>query len=310
MSSSPLRWEPASLTFPIALSKPSVAELVATNTSSSSAYSFKVKTTNPKRYCVRPNVGIVWPGKEARVSVQLPAMREYPSDMNKCKDKFQVLTLALSAEQAAELEAVDVETQRKSLSDLWGSDEAKGEAIVDKIRCSFTFDSSYRGASIPEEEHPVAPYSPEAPPAADAPTGGATPTAQTPAAEGREAAATPAARTLDPALDAAASVSVLRERLVAAERANAELKAQHAQAVAGAASAQTELKEKRQLLAASSKGGGGKGGTSAFTVLLFVLAAFGAGWAAGSAGGLVPMGGAADSGGMAAAPRGKRRDEL
>ena len=241
-----VKWEPSALTFPIALSKPSVAELAATNTTSEEVYSFKVKTTNPKRYCVRPNVGVIWAGKEARVSVQLPAMREYPSDMNKCKDKFQVLTLKLDSETAASLADAEregsAEAQRKILSDLWASEGAK-EATVDKVRCAFSFDKSYRGSTIPEEEHPVAPYSPEATPAAMAEGSGCehaantTPAAHTPtdgggnASAASSAASAPsrdAAKALAPALHA----SELQDRLIAAERANADLKATAAQQAA------------------------------------------------------------------------------
>jgi hypothetical protein len=183
--STAIKWEPACLTFPIALSKPSVQQLRASNPSASDAFTFKVKTTNPRRYSVRPNVGVVWPGQESKVTVQLPALKEMPTDMNKCKDKFQVLTLALSAEKAEELKAMPTDAQRVALTNLWASDEAK-DATVDKIRCAFALDSSYRDVAIPEEEHPITPYSPEtvpgkagAPPAAEPKT----PAAHTPMAE-------------------------------------------------------------------------------------------------------------------------------
>ena len=42
---------------------------------------------------------------------------------------------------------------------LWASDAAK-YAVVDKIRCAMTFDSSFRGAPIAEEEHPIPPCAP------------------------------------------------------------------------------------------------------------------------------------------------------
>ena len=70
---SPVKWEPACLTFPVAIGKPSVQQLRAVN-STDSAFTFKVKTTNPKRYSVRPNVGIVWPGQDVTVTVQLSSV--------------------------------------------------------------------------------------------------------------------------------------------------------------------------------------------------------------------------------------------
>ncbi|MED6167624.1 Vesicle-associated protein 1-2 [Stylosanthes scabra] len=48
---------------------------------------FKVKTTNPRKYCVRPNTGIVMPRSTCDVTVTMQAQREAPPDMQ-CKDKF------------------------------------------------------------------------------------------------------------------------------------------------------------------------------------------------------------------------------
>ncbi|THU52041.1 hypothetical protein C4D60_Mb06t37410 [Musa balbisiana] len=48
---------------------------------------FKVKTTNPKKYCVRPNTGIVLPRSTCDVTVTMQAQKEAPPDMQ-CKDKF------------------------------------------------------------------------------------------------------------------------------------------------------------------------------------------------------------------------------
>ena len=64
--------------------------------------------------------------QDARVAVSCtPAVREAPPDVNKCKDKFWVLMLKLSAETASSLAEADAEAQRKILADLWGSDAAK-----------------------------------------------------------------------------------------------------------------------------------------------------------------------------------------
>jgi len=53
---------------------------------------FKVKTTNPKQYCVRPNIGVVLPGSTCDVTVTMQA-QESPPDMQ-CKDKFLVQSVA------------------------------------------------------------------------------------------------------------------------------------------------------------------------------------------------------------------------
>ncbi|KAL5098984.1 hypothetical protein RYX36_003311 [Vicia faba] len=47
----------------------------------------RVKTTNPKKYCVRPNTGIVLPQSTCDVIVTMQAQKEAPADMQ-CKDKF------------------------------------------------------------------------------------------------------------------------------------------------------------------------------------------------------------------------------
>ncbi|KAK1418764.1 hypothetical protein QVD17_27910 [Tagetes erecta] len=48
---------------------------------------FKVKTTNPKKYCVRPNTGVMLPHSTCDITVTMQAQKEAPPDMQ-CKDKF------------------------------------------------------------------------------------------------------------------------------------------------------------------------------------------------------------------------------
>ncbi|KAI9371559.1 MSP domain protein [Aspergillus egyptiacus] len=57
---------------------------------------FKVKTTAPKHYCVRPNSGRIEPGKHVEVQVLLQAMKDEPALDAKCKDKFLVQTVAVT----------------------------------------------------------------------------------------------------------------------------------------------------------------------------------------------------------------------
>ncbi|XP_066313222.1 vesicle-associated protein 2-2-like [Miscanthus floridulus] len=52
---------------------------------------FKVKTTSPKRYCVRPNTGVILPRKTCEFTVTMQALRTAPPDMQ-LKDKFLVQT--------------------------------------------------------------------------------------------------------------------------------------------------------------------------------------------------------------------------
>lgn len=56
---------------------------------------FKVKTTSPKKYCVRPNTGLVPPQSSAEVVVTMQAQKEMPADMQ-CKDKFLVQSVLVA----------------------------------------------------------------------------------------------------------------------------------------------------------------------------------------------------------------------
>ncbi|KAM7258908.1 hypothetical protein ACFE04_014649 [Oxalis oulophora] len=77
---------PDELKFLFELEKQSYCDLkVANNTEHHVA--FKVKTTSPKKYFVRPNTGVIQPWDSCVVRVTLQGQREYPPDMQ-CKDKF------------------------------------------------------------------------------------------------------------------------------------------------------------------------------------------------------------------------------
>ncbi|XP_062231244.1 vesicle-associated protein 2-2-like isoform X2 [Phragmites australis] len=52
---------------------------------------FKIKTTSPKRYCVRPNVGVILPRASQHFVVTMQAQKNAPPDLQ-IKDKFLVQT--------------------------------------------------------------------------------------------------------------------------------------------------------------------------------------------------------------------------
>ncbi|KAF9944111.1 phosphatidylinositol-binding protein scs2, partial [Modicella reniformis] len=60
---------------------------------------FKVKTTAPRQYCVRPNSGCIEPGQKLEVQIQMQAMKEEPPADFKCKDKFLVQSVPVTAER-------------------------------------------------------------------------------------------------------------------------------------------------------------------------------------------------------------------
>ncbi|MBA0611190.1 hypothetical protein Godav_011891 [Gossypium davidsonii] len=78
--------DPQELQFPFELGKQISCSLNLSN-KTHSYVAFKFKTTNPKKYCVRPNTGVVLPASTGNVIVTMQAQKEAPPDMQ-CKDKF------------------------------------------------------------------------------------------------------------------------------------------------------------------------------------------------------------------------------
>ncbi|KAJ4746500.1 Vesicle-associated protein 1-1 [Rhynchospora pubera] len=79
---------PEELSFQIELEKPSSCNLKIVNNTEHHV-AFKVKTTSPKKYFVRPNARIIQPWDSCSIIVTLQAQKELPADMQ-CKDKFLI----------------------------------------------------------------------------------------------------------------------------------------------------------------------------------------------------------------------------
>ncbi|KAJ7535849.1 hypothetical protein O6H91_12G048500 [Diphasiastrum complanatum] len=88
MPSELLSIQPGELQFPFELKKQISSSLRLVN-NTNEYVAFKVKTTSPKKYCVRPNTGVVLPQSSSDITVTMQAQREAPPDMQ-CKDKFLV----------------------------------------------------------------------------------------------------------------------------------------------------------------------------------------------------------------------------
>uniref|UniRef100_A0A1D1Y4C8 Vesicle-associated protein 1-1 n=1 Tax=Anthurium amnicola TaxID=1678845 RepID=A0A1D1Y4C8_9ARAE len=88
MASELLEIYPLELKFTFELKKQSSCSVQLTN-NSNHYVAFKVKTTAPKKYCVRPNTGIVLPRTTCDFTVTMQAQKAAPSDLQ-CKDKFLV----------------------------------------------------------------------------------------------------------------------------------------------------------------------------------------------------------------------------
>ncbi|KAM7499532.1 hypothetical protein LguiA_023946 [Lonicera macranthoides] len=80
--------DPLQLQFPFELKKQISCSFQLLNKTDKHV-AFKVKTTNPKKYSVRPNNGVVLPRSTFNVIVTMQAQREVPADME-CKDRFLV----------------------------------------------------------------------------------------------------------------------------------------------------------------------------------------------------------------------------
>ncbi|PWN93182.1 VAMP-associated protein [Acaromyces ingoldii] len=100
---------------------------------------FKVKTTAPKQYCVRPNSGRIEPGEKVEVQVLLQPMKEEPPTAAKCRDKFLVQSTIITPER-----------ETTSLQDIWGLVEKEDKSAIheQKIRCAFLPATT---APVPEE---------------------------------------------------------------------------------------------------------------------------------------------------------------
>ncbi|GMY27642.1 vesicle-associated protein 2-2-like isoform X2 [Fagus crenata] len=88
MSTELLEIQPQELKFTFEVKKQSSCSIRLGN-NSDQYVAFKVKTTSPKKYCVRPNTGIVKPKTTCDFTVTMQAQRVASPDMQ-CKDKFLI----------------------------------------------------------------------------------------------------------------------------------------------------------------------------------------------------------------------------
>jgi len=98
---------------------------------SDDAVAFKIRTTAPKRYCVRPNIGIVPAKDKVEVQVVLSVSKDPITDMNQ-RDKFQILSTVVK-------DAVKASTAQHdptSVRDMFDKG-ANVPTMKQKLRCSF-----------------------------------------------------------------------------------------------------------------------------------------------------------------------------
>lgn len=73
---------------------------------------FKIKTTAPKKYVVRPSSGIAEPRSQVNVQVIMQAQKEYPPDFQNCRDKFMIQVTSLAEGETLDKDTFNKETRR------------------------------------------------------------------------------------------------------------------------------------------------------------------------------------------------------
>ncbi|KAI1269994.1 VAMP-associated protein [Xylariaceae sp. FL1019] len=179
---------------------------------------FKVKTTAPKQYCVRPNSGRVEPGKEVEVQVILQAMKAEPAPGTKCRDKFLVQSVAITGDKEFD-----------NLASIWDTID-KSSVQEKKIRVIFQDPKAGASDTLQTPVKKQAPNgieeTPEAPPAYTPPSAYSAPVRdeESPSeAPASSSFAAPVAAAVTRNSDA--SNEELREQLSQAEKLIAQLKA-------------------------------------------------------------------------------------
>ncbi|CAD5195343.1 unnamed protein product [Musa acuminata subsp. malaccensis] len=130
-----LEIDPLELKFPFEVKKQISCSLQLTNKSDDYVAFKVVKTTSPKKYCVRPNAGIVLPRSTCDLIVTMQSQREGPPDMQ-CKDKFLVQSVII--DQAATTKDITTEMFAKESGN-----------VVDEVKLRVTY------VSPPQPPSPV-----------------------------------------------------------------------------------------------------------------------------------------------------------
>ncbi|KAK2372356.1 Vesicle-associated protein 2-1 [Trifolium repens] len=125
---------PDELRFHFELEKQTFCDLKVLN-NTQNYVAFKVKTTSPKKYFVRPNTGVIHPWDSCIIRVTLQAQREYPPDMQ-CKDKFLLQSTVVAPN--TDVDDLPADTFNKD----------SGNLIEDlKLRVSYITPTSPEGSS-------------------------------------------------------------------------------------------------------------------------------------------------------------------
>ncbi|OCF70855.1 MSP domain-containing protein [Kwoniella mangroviensis CBS 8886] len=109
---------------------------------------FKVKTTAPKQYCVRPNSGRVESGESVEVQVLLQPLQQEPPPHAKCKDKFLVQSAYITPDE-----------EMHTLGEMWSQVEKTNKSAIHEQKIKVVYLAAEDGSTgqngIPEEDDHV-----------------------------------------------------------------------------------------------------------------------------------------------------------
>eukprot|EP00510_Aplanochytrium_minuta_P002987 CAMPEP_0184009942 /NCGR_PEP_ID=MMETSP0954-20121128/2910_1 /TAXON_ID=627963 /ORGANISM="Aplanochytrium sp, Strain PBS07" /LENGTH=239 /DNA_ID=CAMNT_0026289421 /DNA_START=492 /DNA_END=1208 /DNA_ORIENTATION=+ len=156
MPSSSLEIQPGDIQFDLSSKEPTT--VLKIRNVSDVQLAFKVKTTMPKRYLVRPNQDVVDGGQtmDVRISLQTKEARKIKLEVNENgeysekPDKFLIQSVQLKPEYKAIVEEARSEENGKPMSDvlakMW-QETSKSQLTSTKLQCTFVFPKKADGVN-------------------------------------------------------------------------------------------------------------------------------------------------------------------
>lgn len=143
----------------------------------SQTLAFKIRTTTPDRYHVKPNAGLVQSDSVANITIMVPPaeaaklVSTISSGTSNLKDRFQVRSIALSPEQEEQLSAAPKEDQLRQLELMWEAASNPGKiAIAVQCPSAEELETMLVGApAAPAKRSPATTYEAASAPAPAAP---------------------------------------------------------------------------------------------------------------------------------------------
>ncbi|MCJ1260909.1 phosphatidylinositol-binding protein scs2 [Lobaria immixta] len=132
-----------------------VTQLLRLRNPGADPIAFKVKTTAPKQYCVRPNSGRIEAGSEVEVQVLLQAMREDPPPDARCRDKFLVQSVAITPERDMSNIAATWQNVEKTSKTAIQERKIRVLFLPSDISSATPNHNNVNGAHLPDEAPPA-----------------------------------------------------------------------------------------------------------------------------------------------------------